>query len=115
MALQTLFPTRVYLGRLQTRAANSLNTRLLRECRQLVSDDAAGREWSRTNYPGGYTSYSSVARLHRMSPTFAALQKKIDAHVRGFAHALQFDLSGRKLEMTDCWVNVMSRHVVHGL
>ena len=115
MVLRALFPTRVYAARLGSRTANSLNTRLLRECRQLALEDGAGRTWSKTNYPGGYTSYSSASRLHRMSPTFAQLQKRIDVHVRGFARALDFDLTGRKLEMTDCWVNVMSRHVVHGL
>jgi uncharacterized protein (TIGR02466 family) len=115
MALRTLFATRIYTARLASRAAHALNPRLLRECRQLALDDRAGRNWSRTNYPGGYTSYSSVARLHRVSPTFAQLETRIDAHVRRFAAALDFDLAGRKLAMTDCWVNVMKRHVVHGL
>jgi len=115
MALQSLFPTRIYTARLVPRAANSLNTRLLRECRQLALEDGAGRSWSKTNYPGGYTSYCSASRMHRMSPTFAQLEKRIDTHVRGFARALDFDLASRRLVMTDCWVNVMSRHVVHGL
>jgi uncharacterized protein (TIGR02466 family) len=115
MALQALFPTRIYSARLEPRRANILNSRLLRECRQLALDDGAGRAWSRTNYPGGYTSYSSASRLHQMSPTFAQLEKRIDAHVRRLASALEFDLAGRKLVMTDCWVNVMTRHVVHGL
>ena len=53
--------------------------------------------------------------MHQMSPTFAALEKRIDAHVRAFARTLDFDLAGRKLAMTDCWVNVMTRQVVHGL
>ena len=115
MALRSLFPTRVYTARLGSQSSRSLNSRLLRECRQLALDDRAGRSWSRANYPGGYTSYSSVSRLHRMSPTFAQLERRIDAHVREFAAALDFDLAGRKLAMTDCWVNVMARHVVHGL
>ena len=115
MALQTLFPTRVYQARLQTRSAHRLNNRLLRECRQLAIDDGAGRAWSRTNYPGGYTSYSSASRMHQMSPTFAQLEKRIDVHVRAFVRALEFDLTGRRLSMTDCWVNVMSHQVVHGL
>ena len=34
---------------------------------------------------------------------------------RTFARTLDFDLAGRKLVMTDCWVNVMTRQVVHGL
>jgi uncharacterized protein (TIGR02466 family) len=115
MPVQTLFPTRVYSAKLSGAASSALNARLLRECRALAQDDIAGQSWSRTNYPGGYTSYNSAARMQRMSPTFAALAKRIDVHMRGFAGALDFDLAGRKLEMTDCWVNVMTRQVVHGL
>ena len=115
MPLKSLFPTRIYTARLNAGSTNSLNSRLLRECRQLALDDGGGRAWSRTNYPGGYTSYSSASRLHQMSPTFAMLEKRIDAHVRKFAGTLDFDLTGRALAMTDCWVNVMNRHVVHGL
>jgi uncharacterized protein (TIGR02466 family) len=115
MPVQTLFPTRVYTAKLAGVAANTLNTRLLRECRVLAQDDVAGQAWSAANYPGGYTSYNTAARMHRMSPTFAALEKRIDAHVRGFARALDFDLAGRRLAMTDCWVNVMTKQVVHGL
>ena len=90
-----LFPTRIYTARLPARtSADDLNSRLLRECRQLVLDDGAGRTWSTTNYPGGYTSYSSASRMHQMSPTFAQLEKRIDAHVRRFARTLDFDLSG---------------------
>ena len=80
MPVKSLFPTRVYTAKLAP-APNfertGLNTRLLRECRQLALDDGAGRAWSRTNYPGGYTSYSSASRMHQMSPTFAQLQKRI--------------------------------------
>ena len=114
MKVQSLFPTRVYSANL-VRGADPLNARLLRECRQLALDDRAGLEWSVTNYPGGYTSYTSLSRLHRMSPTFATLEKRIDTHVRAFTRQLDFDLTGRKLVMTDCWVNVMTQQVVHGL
>jgi uncharacterized protein (TIGR02466 family) len=114
MPVTTLFPTQVYTANL-ARGALDLNSRLLRECRQLSIEDRGGRAWSVTNYPGGYTSYNSLARMHQMSPTFAALEKRIDVHVRKFARALDFDLAGRKLSMTDCWVNVMTRQVVHGL
>ncbi len=115
MPVSSLFPTRVYTSRISRGVTDDLNTRLLRECRQIAVDDAAGQTWSATNYPGGYTSYSSLSRLHRMSPTFAALEKRIDVHARAFATTLDFDLSGRKLAMTDCWINVMSHQVVHGL
>lgn len=113
MSVERLFPTLVY-SRRSARAAR-LGPRLLRECRQLRLDDTAGRRWSRKNYPGGYTSYASVYRMHRFSPTFAALQRAIDPHVATFARALELDLTGRALAMTDCWVNIMPRGTMHGL
>jgi uncharacterized protein (TIGR02466 family) len=115
MPATSLFATRIYTKSLSRGRTDNLNARLLRECRQLSLEDNAGIRWSATNYPGGYTSYNSMARMHRMSPTFAALEKRIAAHVRIFARTLDFDLAGRKLSMTDCWVNVMTRQVVHGL
>jgi uncharacterized protein (TIGR02466 family) len=115
MAIRSLFATPVYTARLPTRAATRINSALLRECRQLRLDDAAGRRWSATNYPGGYTSYSSASRMQTASPTFAALERALDAHVKRFARSLAFDLSSRPLAMTDCWVNIMPRGVPHGL
>jgi uncharacterized protein (TIGR02466 family) len=53
--------------------------------------------------------------MHRLSPTFAELEQKVTKHVRAFARTLEFDLEGRELAMTDCWVNIMPRQVVHGL
>ncbi len=115
MSTHLLFPTRIYEAKLAPAARRTLNTRLLRECRQLRGDDAAGRRWSRANYPGGYTSYSSAHRMHRVSPTFAALARALDPHVRRFARQLEFDLTGRALAMTDCWVNIMGQGAAHGL
>jgi uncharacterized protein (TIGR02466 family) len=115
MAVYELFPTRVYSARLRGAAGGRLNQRLLRECRQLSIDDAAGRRWSATGYPGGYTSYGSAHRMQRMSPTFGALERAIDRHVARFADSLDLDLAGRKLTMTDCWVNIMPRGTAHGL
>jgi uncharacterized protein (TIGR02466 family) len=115
MTTQALFPTLIYTGRLRGRGLTTLNARLLRECRQLRADDAAGRRWSARNYAGGYTSYGSVNRMHELSPTFATLARALDAHVARFAHTLQFDLTGRALAMTDCWVNIMGRGGSHGL
>jgi hypothetical protein len=37
------------------------------------------------NYPGGYTSYGSSHRLQGISPTFKALQRKLQGHVKSFA------------------------------
>jgi uncharacterized protein (TIGR02466 family) len=115
MAMQLLFPTRVYEAQARQAGWRALNARLLRECRQLRADDVVGRRWSARNYPGGYTSYSSAHRMHRLSPTFAALEGVLDRHVDRFARALELDLRGRELAMTDCWVNIMGRGAVHGL
>lgn len=115
MATRELFPTLVYQARLSPAQRPSLRERLLREALQLREDDGAGRLWSRDNYAGGYTSYGSLCRLQDISPTFARLEKLLDGHARRFARQLAFDLRGRKLSMTDCWVNVMPRGVAHGL
>jgi uncharacterized protein (TIGR02466 family) len=115
MTVQRLFPTLVYRGRLKQTGWRTFNGRLLQECQQLHVDDAGGRRWSEKNYPGGYTSYNSVNRMHQVSPTFAELQRRLNRHVRSFASSLEFDLAQRQLTMTDCWVNIMPRQVVHGL
>jgi uncharacterized protein (TIGR02466 family) len=115
MSTAVLFPTLLYRAALRTRGARTLNARLLRECRQLRADDAAGRRWSARNYPGGYTSYGSAHRMQRLSPSFAALARELDRHVARFARTLQLDLGTRALAMTDCWVNIMGRGAVHGL
>ncbi len=115
MPTQSLFPTLIYQARLQASAWRTFNRRLLRECQQLRHDDEAGRRWSARNYPGGYTSYNSASRMHQLSPTFAALERKLQRHVRAYARSLEFDLTGRSLSMTDCWVNIMPHSVVHGL
>jgi uncharacterized protein (TIGR02466 family) len=53
--------------------------------------------------------------MQRLSPTFAALARALDVRVARFAHTLAFDLTGRALVMTDCWVNIMGRGAAHGL
>ena len=115
MTTHAIFATLVYSARLRRVHGQRLNSQLLRECRQLALDDAAGRRWSAKNYPGGYTSYSSASRMHQLSPTFAELERRLNRHVAAFARALEFDLGGRTLAMTDCWVNIMPRNVGHGL
>jgi uncharacterized protein (TIGR02466 family) len=115
MGARALFPTVVYAATLRTRGSEALNERLLRECRQLRRDDVAGRRWSRSHYPGGYTSYGSQHRLYEISPTFDTLRRLLKPHVTNFARSVEWDLRGRRLQMTDCWVNIMPRQVVHGL
>jgi uncharacterized protein (TIGR02466 family) len=115
MTVHALFATRVYAAALHRNGSRELNRQLIKECRQLRADDLAGRRWSRRNYPGGYTSYGSAHRLQQVSPTFRQLQSRLDRHVAAFAAALEWELTGRRLEMTDCWVNIMPAGCVHGL
>jgi uncharacterized protein (TIGR02466 family) len=115
VSIQALFPTLIYSASLQRGASGGFNHQLLKECRQLRLDDAAGRRWSKENYPGGYTSYGSVHRLQTVSPTFETLRKKLERHVARFSATLQWDLRGRELGMTDCWINIMPRGTVHTL
>ena len=115
MPIHSFFPTRIYAASLPRTRAAALNARLLRECLQLREDDLAGQRWSRRSYPGGFTSYASASHMNRLSPTFAALERLIDGHVGRYVRELEFDLGGRALAMTDCWVNIMPRGVTHGL
>ena len=85
------------------------------ECRSLRDFDKAGREWSRRNYPGGYTSYASLNELHHFSSTFTRMERRIARHVRLYAAALDMDLRGRSIRMTDCWVNIMPASASHSL
>jgi uncharacterized protein (TIGR02466 family) len=115
LATRAYFPTLVYTAALQKRGTAAFNQRLLQECAQLRVDDVAGRKWSRENYPRGYTSYGSQHRLYEISPTFAALKRLLQPHVAAFARNVDWDLRGRRLVMTDCWVNIMPNGVVHSL
>jgi uncharacterized protein (TIGR02466 family) len=74
-----------------------------------------GRRWSDAHYVGGYTSYATHSKLHRTSATFAELERRLARHARAFAARLGYDLRGRVIEMTDCWVNVMPAQVSHGM
>jgi uncharacterized protein (TIGR02466 family) len=109
------FPTLIYSAPLRQAGAEKFNAALATECRALRDFDAAGRKWSKRNYPGGYTSYASLNELHRFSSTFTGLERRITRHVRAFAAALDLDLRGREVFMTDCWVNIMPPTASHAL
>ncbi len=112
MATAELFVTQVYSASLG-RGSEELNNEILDEIEQLYQVDEVGRKWSEENYLGGYTSYSSLSELHRISSTFARLEEKIRKHVLAYAKQLDYDLGGGTLEMSDCWVNVMQAGTVH--
>jgi uncharacterized protein (TIGR02466 family) len=115
MAIRALFPTLVFKSAIDVPDMARFNQDLADECRSLAASDDAGRRWSAANYLGGYTSYGSLDRLHLVSSLFARLRRRIDPHVKAYARALHYDLSGRTLAMTDCWANVMPAGVVHSL
>ena len=113
--IQPWFPTFLYCDRLQRGSWQRFNRDLLRECHQIRDFDEAGQKWSAKNYPGGFTSYGSMDKLHQFSSTFMDLERHHDRHVKAYARALEWDLGGRALKMTDCWVNIMPRQTAHGL
>src|SRR5215475_1061193 len=115
MAMRALFPTLISKETLGGRDQRRFNRDLADECRALAASDAAGRRWSERHYLGGYTSYGSLDRLHLVSSLFARLRRLIDPRVHVFTRALHYDLSGRRLGMTDCWANVMPAGVAHSL
>lgn len=112
-----LFPTFLYFNQLTPSSSYQikLNRDLLRECIKYSEIDKSGQKWSKTNYPGGYTSYGSLAQLHKMSSTFEILNQKIDFHVRKFARHMEMDIDLKSLKMTSCWINIMPNHVTHSM
>ncbi len=111
--LQAWFPTLIYCAPLLPRGAAALNRELLAEAQQIRDYDRPGQRWSKSNYPGGYTSYGSMDRLHQFSSTYDGLRKRIDRHVRAYARQLDWNLGERSLQMTDCWLNIMPRGTAH--
>lgn len=109
------FPTFIYSEPLLKAGLERFNGDLAKECRSIREFDGAGRRWSRRNYPGGYTSYASLNELHLFSSTFTRLERRIARHVRLFARALDMDLRGREIRMTDCWINIMPASAAHSL
>jgi uncharacterized protein (TIGR02466 family) len=107
--IDQLFVTRLYRASLGSKLASEI----ARAALALSAADDAGRAWCRANDYPGYTSYASLNDLPWRFPEFAALAKRLDAAARSFADALDFDLSGRALELDSLWVNVMPEGAVH--
>jgi uncharacterized protein (TIGR02466 family) len=112
-AVRDWFSTRIYCERLQATGLQGLNEELAHDCYRIRDHDAAGRRWSSTCYPGGYTSYGSLDRLHEFASSFGNLRRRIDAHAKRFARALEWDLRGGRLGMTDCWLSIMGKGCGH--
>lgn len=111
--IQVLFPTYLYRGKLKQAAR--LNKDLAPEIEALERMDQHGLRWSRKNYVGGYSSYSSMCQLHQTSPNFSELEKALAPHLKKYIEQLQWQLMGRKIVMTTCWANSMGAGTYHTL
>jgi len=109
MEIKALFVTKLY----RTALENIDNAALLKSCRAIAADDAAGQRWSREHGYRGYTSYASLDDLPKRDPSFAALKQALDKHAAAFARELHFDLGGRKLKLDSIWINVLEPGAAH--
>lgn len=115
MPVRPWFPTFVLDAPLGGKTPARFLRTLLDECRRVRANDLQGRSWSKRHYPGGFTSYATLCRLHQTFSTFMELEKRLRPHVRALARRLDLDVDPRRIKMTDCWVNIMPRHVTHSL
>lgn len=113
MKIQKLFPTFFFTDSMPKSKFSRLGTRLIKDSYLFREMDREGKRWSKESYPQGYTSYSSISDLPRRSSDFGVLKDWIDARVAGFVKSLEFDLQGRKLQMSACWINIMGEHCSH--
>lgn len=115
MATHSLFPTLVYHAPISKNAKTlrDLNRQLLLEIDQLSQDDLAGIEWSKKNYPNGYTSYASANQMQVVSPTFAELEEHIKKHLKKYIDDLELNIKASHMTMSTCWVNIMPKGALH--
>ncbi len=109
ICMKQLFITQIYQKKIKFDLLD-----LASEIELIKKSDHDGQLWSATNYQSGYTSYSSLDKLHQFSSTFEKLQKKIDKHVDAYLKNLDYQASTKtNLKMTNCWVNIMPGAVQH--
>lgn len=111
-----LWPTRIDFSPVASASViRRLNKELLRDIVQIRAMDGQGQSWSRENYVGGYTSYSSIDNVHLRFAPFMELKKWIDKKVKHYVSAQKWDLDSHKLKMDTCWINVMPALCHHSL
>ena len=81
MPVGAWFPTLIYQAPLGGADPGRLRRQLLEDAFKVRTNDAEGRAWCRKHYPGGFTSYASMGRLHTLFSTFMELEKRLN---RGF-------------------------------
>lgn len=115
MTYQHAFPTLI-LNEKVVPSKSPLVQELTEEAYLIAEKDNAGRNWSKDNYPKGFTSYGSLDQLHRFSSSFGKLEKKLQVSLKKFLVKSQLDLRPSDLHLTRMWVNVMgsgSSHPFH--
>ena len=70
------------------------------------------RFWSSGLYRGVWR-YASLNDLTWRFPIFKDLTKILNKHVENFVKDLQFDLSGKKLNLDSLWINILPPGGVH--
>lgn len=113
MSFKEIFPTTISQGALAK--SQALRKNLLKDIELISKEDKLGREWSKTNYGGGYTSYASLNNLHHRYPSFMEFEKLMAKEATSFAKKLGWNLKGLELQMTDCWANIMPQGTYHTL
>lgn len=113
-----VFITKLHKAKLISPTAykGKLKPQILSEVQDILENDVYGRKWSKENYPGGFTTYSSVNKLHKISSTFDDLRKKIDQEVYKFIKELDLNISSKEIKMDNFWMNIMGdncRHTSH--
>mmetsp|Transcript_40957 Transcript_40957/g.131726 ORF Transcript_40957/g.131726 Transcript_40957/m.131726 type:complete len:354 (+) Transcript_40957:71-1132(+) len=93
-----------------------LNEELLEMARECYETDTKGRDWSLSNYSGGYTSYSSKPALQEYYEVVEELERLFRPHLQ--SALVRLDESRREQElprliMRDCWVNIMGPGTEH--
>ena len=110
--IKKLFPTLIYEAKLANNT-KSINKQLLKEIDMYSTSDTLGQKWSSKHYVGGYTSYSSLSKMHELSPTFQDLENSITKHVVKYLRGLNYKFDKKKLKMTTCWMNIMPKNTYH--
>ena len=113
MPLLPLFPSLVWCSKLPRAKAKDFVPGLVREAKLFRDLDETGEKWSRKNYFGGYTSYSSITDLAFRSSGYGTLKAFIDREVTKYAKALEMDLGKGRLEMSAFWLNIMGEGCHH--
>jgi uncharacterized protein (TIGR02466 family) len=111
--IKSFFVTRIYDASLDQSGKKIDMLDLAKNCDLIAEDDTAGQNWCEKNNFPGYTSYASLNDLPWRFPIFKDLTKLLNKHVEDFVTDLQFDLSGKKLNLDSLWINILPPGGVH--